>query len=334
MKSVPSQLPEVMPAAYVTALGGPELITFGELPVPVPGPGEVLVEVEVLTVNPVDTLVRSGRYPTPTPFPFVVGRDLVGTVRLAGSPESPFRPGDRVWCNSLGHGGRQGSFAGFAVVPADRLYPLPPEVDPVTAVAVAHPAATAYLGWFVHARLRPGQTVYVAGAAGNVGRAAVQLAVAAGARVIAGARPADHRDCLAAGAEHAVDYRDAGLADRLAGLAPRGVDVFWNTSGRHDLDLAVRVVATGGKVLLSAATDDTTELPVRAFYVRDMSMLGFVISRARADDLAEAAELINRMLRAGTLTTRIAQELPLSATADAHRRIESGGVRGRLILRP
>lgn len=63
-------------------------------------------------------------------------------------------------------------------------------------------------------------------------------------------------------------------------------------------------------------------------------MLGFVISRARADDLAEAAELINRMLRAGTLTTRIAQELPLSATADAHRRIESGGVRGRLILRP
>ncbi|GAA3512408.1 hypothetical protein GCM10023075_74690 [Streptosporangium album] len=125
MKGVQSQLPEVMPAAYVTALGGPESITFGELPVPVPGPGEVLVEVEVLTVNPVDTLVRSGSYPTPTPFPFVVGRDLAGAVRLTGSPESPFRPGDRVWCNSLGHGGRQGSFAGFAVVPADRLYPRP-----------------------------------------------------------------------------------------------------------------------------------------------------------------------------------------------------------------
>jgi NADPH:quinone reductase-like Zn-dependent oxidoreductase len=98
-----------------------------------------------VAVNPVDTYVRTGRSRTPVAFPFVVGRDLVGTVAAVGSEAVPFRVGDRVWCNSLGHEGRQGSFAELAVVPADRLYPLPQGVDPGLAVAVAHPAGTAYL---------------------------------------------------------------------------------------------------------------------------------------------------------------------------------------------
>jgi NADPH:quinone reductase-like Zn-dependent oxidoreductase len=327
-------VPPVMTAAYVTALGGPELIRIGELPVPEPGVTDVLVEVDAVAVNPVDTLVRSGRYPTPTPFPFVVGRDLVGTVRLVGSHARDFKPGDRMWCNSLGHGGRQGSFARFAVVPAERAYHLPPGVDPVTAVAVAHPAATAYLAWFVHAGLRPAQTVYVGGAAGNVGRAAVQTATAAGARVIAGARPADHAACIAAGAAATVDFQDPRLARRLADLAPDGIDVFWNTSTHHDLDVAVHAVTTGGKVLITAGTGADAALPVRPFYVRDISLHGFVISRASAGDLAGAARLINRMLGAGTLTTRVVEQLPLSETAEAHRRLESGTVRGRIVVRP
>lgn len=182
---------ETMSAAYLTALGPPDRIQFGDLPVPVAGPTDVLVAINLVAVDPVDTPIRSGAYPTLTPFPFVVGRDLVGTV-VAPGPGAPFRPGDQVWCNSLGHDGRQGSFAGYAVVPAERLYRLPAGADP--AVAVAHPAATAYLAWFVHARLRPAETVYVSGASGNVGFAAVQLAQGAGARIVASARPAD-RSC-------------------------------------------------------------------------------------------------------------------------------------------
>src|SRR5581483_10985689 len=105
----------------------------GELPVPAAGACDVLVKVNAVAVNQVDTYIRSGRYPVPMPSPFVVGRDLVGTV-AAARPESGFAPGQQVWCNSLGHGGRQGSFSEYAVVPAERLYPLP-EADPVTAVA-------------------------------------------------------------------------------------------------------------------------------------------------------------------------------------------------------
>jgi NADPH:quinone reductase-like Zn-dependent oxidoreductase len=112
-------------------------------------------------------MVRSGAYPTPTPFPFVVGRDLVG---------------------------------------------LPVAVDAVAAVAVLHPAATAYLALYRHGVLRPGETVYVAGAAGNVGTALTSLAGLGGARVLAGARSEDAGWCRSAGAAEVVDYRDPDLS--------------------------------------------------------------------------------------------------------------------------
>ncbi|MDN5856242.1 MAG: alcohol dehydrogenase catalytic domain-containing protein, partial [Actinomycetia bacterium] len=179
-----------MTAAYVEALGPAESVRVGEISVPTLGPTDALVEVEATVVNPVDTLVRSGRFATRTPFPFVIGRDLVGTVVEAGEGIG-HAVGDRVWCNSLGHDGRQGAFAQYAVVAADRLYRLPDGVDPTTALAVAHPAVTAYLAWFQHAGVRAGETVYVGGAAGNVGRAALAMAKYAGTRVVASAGPPD-----------------------------------------------------------------------------------------------------------------------------------------------
>jgi NADPH:quinone reductase-like Zn-dependent oxidoreductase len=118
-----------MRAAFITEPGPSEAIQVGELAVPVPGPTVVLVAIEVSALNPADTFIRSGRYPTPMPLPFVVGRDLVGTV-TAVCPGSGFAPGERVWCNSLGHGGRQGLGATYTVVPADRLYPLPDGAEP------------------------------------------------------------------------------------------------------------------------------------------------------------------------------------------------------------
>jgi NADPH:quinone reductase-like Zn-dependent oxidoreductase len=324
---------DTMLAAYVTELGGPDVIRIGALPVPRTGPTELLVEVDAVAASRVDAFVRSGWYATPTPFPFIVGRDLVGTVRHVGVGVTSFTEGDRVWCNSLGHDGRQGAFAQFAAVPVERAYRLPDDADPRTTVAVAQPAATAYLAWFVHGDLRPGQTVYVGGAAGNVGRAAVQIAYAAGARVIAGARTVDHDACLADGADAAIEYDPAHLVDRLAEVAPDNVDVYWNTSVDQDLDVAIRVMRPGGRVIV-AAGDPAVTVPVRQMYMTDVSVHGFVISRASAADLAGAAALINRMVPAGSLTTNVTELLPLAATADVHRRLEAGDVRGRIVLRP
>ena len=325
-------LPETMRAACVERLGPPEAIAVGELAVPIPGPTDVLVAVELAAANPVDTFVRSGRYPTRVPFPFVVGRDLVGTVTGRGSG-APFDVGERVWANSLGHDGRQGSFSAYAVVPADRCYRLPDGVDPALVAAVAHPAATAYLALFVHGHLRAGQRVYVGGGGGNVGSAAIAIARRAGAKVVASARPADYDRCREAGAEDVVDYRDPDLARCLRAAVPDGVDLFWETSGHHDLDLAAGVLAPGGRVILSAATEELAVLPVRDLYIRDVSLHGFVISRATVAELADAARLIEAMLATGQLSARIAAVLPLEAAAEVHARLEAGTVTGRLLVR-
>jgi NADPH:quinone reductase-like Zn-dependent oxidoreductase len=321
-----------MRAAYVTGLGPADAIRVGELPVPVPGPTDVLVRVEVVAVDPVDLLVRSGAYPTPTPFPFVVGRDLVGTVAAAGSGAAGFAPGDRVWCNSLGHGGRQGSFAEYAVVPVDRLYHLPAGADPVAAVAALHPAATAYLALFRHGALRPGETVYVGGGAGNVGSALTRLASLGGARILAGARPEGTGWCRSAGAAEVVDYRDPGVHARLRALAPGGVDLYVDTSGHLDLPAAVDLLAGRGRLVLLAGGSQRLTLPAGPLYTHDRRILGFVISRAGTGELAEAAAVLNRRLGTGDLPVRISGIWPLERSAEAHRAVEHG-VRGRIVLR-
>jgi NADPH:quinone reductase-like Zn-dependent oxidoreductase len=320
-------------AAYITTLGSPDVITYGEMDRPVPGPTDVLVRVEAAAVDPVDTFVRSGAYRTPTPFPFVLGRDLVGTVAETGPGATGFAVGDRVWSHSMGHGGRQGVTAEYCVVGVDRLYHLPADVDAARAVAVLHPVATAHLALFRHARLRPGETVLVIGGAGNVGRAATVLAVRAGARVLAVARAETASDCLRAGATAVVDHRDPDAAEQLRELTGDGVDVHLDTSGHQDLDAALALVGHGARVVLMAGLAARPVLPVGAVYPRDVSLVGFAISNASVDDLAGTARVINRGLADDAFPIPVTVELPLSRTAQAHRMIEAG-VRGRIVLRP
>ncbi|MCT2583142.1 NADPH:quinone reductase [Actinophytocola gossypii] len=324
-----------MRAAFVEQLGPPENIRYGELPDPVPGPADVLVDVTATTINHVDTFVRSGTWRTPVEFPFVIGRDLAGTVAEVGRDVTGFAVGDPVWCNSLGHAGRQGAAAELAVVPADRLYPLPAGVHPDDAVALAHPAATAYLALFTHGRCRAGGTVVVAGAAGNVGGAAVVLAAQAGARVIATASARDAEYCRSLGAAEVVDYRDPELTTRIRAASRDGVDAYVDTAGENDLTRAVDLLAPRGRVVVLAGMRGRPVLPVEPLYLKDGSVLGFVISRASTAELAEAAGTVNRLLASGELRPRTVETLPLSAAAEAHRRIERGDVRGkRLVLHP
>ncbi len=323
-----------MQAAYITEPGPARSIRFGPLPAPEPGPDEVLVRVEVVAVNHVDTFVRAGAYVTELPMPFVIGRDLVGTVVRAGPETSGFARGTPVWCNSLGHAGRQGSFAEYAVVPAERLYPLPAGVDPVAAVAVLHTAGTAHLGLFREARTGKGDTVVLAGAGGGVGSAAVRLASSAGARVIAVDR-ADNADwCRDCGAAEFVDRADPGLDAAIARLAPSGVDVYWDCSGRPDLASTLRLLAIGGRVVLSAGLSARAELPVGQCYTRDISLHGFAISNASVTDLADAADAINAGLANGWLHGRIRAHLPLAEAAVAHELMGRPGRPGRIVLHP
>lgn len=324
-----------MYAVYIEERGPVEGIRYGCLPEPRPGPSDVLVRTVVTAVNPVDTFVRSGVYRTPLPFPFVLGRDLVGTVVEAGPGAAEFRPGDRVWCNSLGHAGRQGAAAELAVVPADRLYRLPDGVRPEDAVAVVHPGATAYLALFTHGGLRPGETVLVRGAAGNVGSAVTVFAAQAGATVVATASGRDTGRVRELGAAEVLDHHAPELTERIRRVAPGGVDVCVDTAGRNDLAADVELLAPRGRIVLLAGVAARPELPVGPLYMKDGSLRGFVISRATSSELAEAAQALNRQLAAGRLRPRQVEELPLSEAAEAHRWLEEGRLHGkRVLLRP
>lgn len=323
-----------MLAAHINQLGSSDEIRYGEVPDPVPGRGEVLVAVEASTVNHVDTFVRAGTYRTAVQFPFVVGRDLVGTVLDLGPGASGFAVGDRVWCNSLGHDGRQGAMAERAAVPQERLYHLPAGVDPLAAVTVLHPAATAFLGLVVHGSLAAGETVVVVGAAGGVGSAAVVIAQRLGAKVVAVARERDAAYCRSLGASAVIDPT-GDLAARLAAAVPDGVDVWLDAAGVNDLAGALTVLRRRGRVVVLAGMSTEPQFTAGALYTKDISIHGFVISIAPVEELAAAAAMVNLLLTDGTLRSRRVVPLPMSRTSEAHRRIESGELHGaRILLTP
>lgn len=202
----------------------------------------------------------------------------MGTVAAVGEAVEEFGPGDRVWSNSLGHDGRQGTFSEYVAAPVERLYRLPDGIDPAEAAPVLHAAGTVYIGLAREARLRPGETIVVGSASGAVGTATVI-------------------DKYAGDCHRQVDW-----------AAPGGVDVWWDPSGSYDFDRSVPLLAQGARVIAMAGMQAAPRLPIGQLYTRDASVLGFAISNASAADLAEEAE--------------------------AHRALEAGGVRGRILILP
>src|SRR5262249_17430879 len=145
-----------MKAAYIQLIGPPEKILYGVIPTPQPKADEVLVRVAAVAVNPIDTYIRAGTIPMPIPFPYIVGCDLAGTVEAVGPKATRFKPGDRVWGSNQGLLGRQGTFAEYACVEENWLYPTPAGVPDEQAAAIALVGITAHLGLFRDAPLKAG----------------------------------------------------------------------------------------------------------------------------------------------------------------------------------
>jgi NADPH2:quinone reductase len=312
-----------MKAAYIEKLGPPENIIFGDLPEPRISPSQVLVKVAAVAVDPIDTYIRGGAYSTRMDFPFIIGRDMVGTVEAMGRGVRRFSPGARVWSNNQGYHGRQGTFAEYLAIDEEFLYPLPDKVDAKTAVSVLHSATTAWIGLQREPKLRRGESIFINGGAGNVGSAVLQLAADLGARTIVTAgSEEDLTYCRSLGAARTINYRTDDLAKAISDFAPDGIDVYWDTTTRPDFERAVPLLAHRGRVILMAGYDARPPFPVGAFYTKDCSMHGFAITNARSRELQDCANAINQSLAAGKLTARISRVMPLSEAAAAHRLLE------------
>lgn len=330
-----------MKAAYITRIGPPEVIIYGELPVPVPGPTECLIKVAAVDVNPIDTYVRSGMVPARINFPFILGRDLAGSVIELGAQVKQFKVGDRVWASNQGFAGRQGTFSELAAVDECWLHATPADVADEEVVAVSLVGITAHLGLFRDAQLKAGEIVFVNGGTGGVGSCVVQMAKAAGARVIATAGSEQKVAAgRALGADLAVNYKTEDVDAAIKAFAPDGLDVWWETLREPDFERAVPRLAMRGRMIVMAGREAKPAFPVGPFYTKDCSLHGFAMFNSSAAEQRAAAADIHRWMSAGKLKARIDRVLPLAEAAAAHRLQEestiqkSGALAGKIVLKP
>ena len=330
-----------MKAAYIEETGPPEKIIYGELPTPEPSGSEVRVKVAAVAVNPVDTYIRNGANYWELPIPFIIGCDLAGVVDKVGPGAQRFQVGDRLWGTNQGLLGRQGTFAEYCCVDEKWLYPTPPGVDDEAVAACALVGVTAHLGLFREGHLQPGERVFVNGGSGGVGSMVVQMAKAAGARVITTAGSDDKVAlCRELGADRVVNYRTEDLDAAVAEFAPDGVNLFWETRREPDFDRMTACLAERGRGILMAGRDARPEFPVGPFYVKGCSLHGFVMFKASPEELRHCAGEMNRWLVEGKLRARIGARMPLSEAAEAHRLQEqntlhqAGTLAGKIVLTP
>ena len=322
-----------MKAAYLTQTGGTEVIQYGDLETPVPAPGQVLIENHAVSVNPIDTYVRSGVVAFELPTPYLPGCDAAGVVSAVGEGVDQFAVGDRVWLTNQGLLGRQGTFAEKIAVDADWCFPLPAEVDFKDAAANALVGITAHLGLFREANLKPAESVLVIGGTGGVGSMVVQMAKAAGATVVttAGSDEKAQR-ALELGADHVINYKQQPIGETVKQLVPEGINVFWETRRMPDFDEAIDFMAPRGRMVLMAGRDSRPEFPVGPFYVKECSLHGFVMFKASPAEMKSCAEQMNDWMVSGALKSNIAIDLPLFEAAESHRlqEAETGG--GKIVL--
>ncbi len=330
-----------MKAAYIDQPGPPENIVYGELPRPAATDARVLVKVAAVAVNPVDTYIRSGAIRLELPRPFVVGCDLAGTVEEVGPLVTHFRPGDRVWGSNQGLLGRQGTFAEYACVEQQWLYPTPEGVADRDAAALALVAITAHLGLFRDARLSLGESLFVHGGSGGVGSCVVQMAKTIGARVMTTAgSPEKVQVCRQLGADAVANYKTDDVDAAIKRFAPAGLDVWWETLREPDLERIVGHMGLGGRIVIMAGREAKATLPVGPFYVKDCSIRGFAMFNAPAEEQRKCAAEINRWMAKGKLRARIDRVMKLSEAAAAHRLQEestvgkTGALSGKIVLEP
>ncbi|WP_329080450.1 medium chain dehydrogenase/reductase family protein [Streptosporangium sp. NBC_01469] len=327
----------------------PEGLEIRHGAVPVAGPGQVVIRMEATGVSFAEQQMRRGRYYDQPAFPFVPGYDLVGTVLATGEGVEPGLAGTRVAALV-----KVGGWASHVIVDAADVVEVPQGVGAAEAETVVVNGITAWQMLHRRARVRAGQTILVHGANGGVGSVLVQLARAAGVKVI-GTASARHHDALRERGVVPVDYRTEDVAARVRALAPGGVDAVFDHVGGRGLVGSWRLLAPGGTLVSygSASTRDdegSKQWPVlkllgrvwlwnalpnrrRAYFFNVWSGRALSRNRFRARLRADLTQVFAALQR-GDVTAQIAAQLPLTRVADAVRLAESGTVAGKVVLTP
>jgi len=299
-----------------------------QLPIPAPRSGEILIRVRAAGVNRPDLLQRAGNYPPPPGAPDTLGLEVAGEVVVAAGR---WREGDKV-CALLGGGG----YAEYATVDARHALPIPTGLDYTAAAALPETVFTVYANAFEHGALKAGETLLVHGATSGIGVAAIQMARAAGAKVIATARGADKAaQARQLGADVAVDttHEDFGAAAKAAG----GVDVALDMVGAPYFAATLDALKTGGRIVYIAALGGgTLDMSVRQIMMKRAVLTGSTLRPRSADEKARLAAEVERVvwpwIASGKVRAIIDRTFALADAAGAHAHLESGQHFGKIVL--
>ena len=308
--------PATMKVIRIPEFGGPEVLRLESVAVPKPGIGELLVKVGAAGVNPVDYKIRNGKYPAvkQDKLPYVLGRDVAGTVVECGPAAARFAKGDAVFAMpGIGRGG----YAEYAVVKVSEAAPKPESLDVIQAGAVPLAALTAWQGLFKHGNLKSGERVLIHGGSGGVGHFAIQFAKAKGAHVITTVSAANVDFVRRLGADEVIDYQAQRFEDVVA-----EVDLVFDLVGGETQERSWKVLKRGG-VLVSTLTEPSQDDAA----ARGARGLRYTVTESGAD-LATIGELID----AGKVKPVITKTYQLKEAAAAERFLEQEHPAGKVVL--
>jgi NADPH:quinone reductase len=315
-------------AWYITSLGNAPVLRSS--PDPIPQPGQALIRVAAAGLNFADLLMAEGRYQVRPPLPFTPGMEVAGVVEALGPGAVGPPPGSRVIA-ACGMGG----FAERVCVPVDRLSVMPDTMSMVDGAAFQIAYGTSHLALGHKARLQPGETLLVTGAAGGVGLTAVQIGKRLGARVIATARGAERLQVAqAAGADQVIDSTAPGLKDALR--AAGGVDVVYDTVGGPAFDEALRACKPDGRLLaIGFASGEVPQVPANLLLVKNLTVTGFWYGGYQDHAATVVADSMATLLgwyAEGGMKPHVSHVLPFDRLPDGLDHLRNRTATGKVVL--
>lgn len=329
-----TNVPEEMTAIEISQPGPPDVLRATTRPVPQPAPGEVLVRVEAAGVNRPDVLQRLGQYPPPAGTSDIPGLEIAGLIVAIHPGVIRWRVGDRV-CALVAGGG----YAEYCVAPAVQCLPIPPNMNAIAAAAVPETFFTVWTNLFRRGALRSGERVLIHGGSSGIGTTAIQLAHALGAIVFATAGSEEKCEaCRRLGARLAINYRTTDFVEavqRETGGA--GVDVVLDIIGADYFAKNVECLALDGRLVqIGLLGGARTSIDLGRVMRRRLTITGSTLRVRTAEEKGALARDLEAnvwpLLSAGQVAPVLDRTFPLTAAAEAHRRIEASEHIGKIVL--
>jgi NADPH2:quinone reductase len=320
-----------MKAIRVYQFGKPDVLRLVELPVPVPSAGQVLVRIFAVGVNPVETYIRSGDYARKPLLPYTPGSDGAGIIEIVGNQVTEFKTGNRVYVA----GTVSGSYAEFTLCNASQVFSLPDKTSFEQGAAIGVPYATAYRALMQRAGAVPGETVFIHGASGGVGIAAVQLARAHGLQVF-GTAGSEHgrRLVIEQGAQQVFDHGEPNYLDHLYhATGNRGIDVILEMLANRNLAKDLTLLAPGGRIIVIGSRG-RVEIDPRDAMNREADIRGMILFNTPPDELARIHTALYNGLAHATLHPVISRQFALVDAPMAHAAVMEPGASGKIVLIP